>query len=102
MTRRSKYYVAAESWTRRPAWAFEIPLRALHAKSEILLRCETGPDSGAYTEVKVPAAFLETNPGELWIREDRKTISLFLSAEPQDRFTDKRGKAEVSFAQFAT
>jgi hypothetical protein len=102
MIRRSKYYTAGKSWTKRPAWAFEIPLDAISAGGEILLRYETGPDTGHYAELKVPCAFLRENLSGFWTREDRQTVSLFLSAEPQDRFTERRGTAAVSFAPFAS
>ena len=103
MTRRSKYYTAGKSWTNRPAWAFEVPLDAVRAGGElILLRYETEPGTGHYEELKVPSMFLQKNLAGLWIRENRQTVSLFLSAEPQDRFTDMRGPGEVSFASFVS
>jgi hypothetical protein len=102
MTRRSKYYVAAESWTKRPAWAFEVPLETVRCSAEVVvLRYETGPATGLYEELHVPSTFLLDNLKGLWVRDDRNTISLFLSAEPQDLFTDKRGAGGVSFKQFA-
>jgi hypothetical protein len=101
VTRRSKYYTAGKSWTKRPAWAFEVPLDAIDAGGEILLRYETGPDTRHYAELKAPCAFLQEKLSGLWVREDRQTVSLFLSAEPQHQFTDKRGAAAISFARFA-
>ena len=38
-------------------------------------------------------------PG-LWVRSDRRTVSLFLSAEVADKFTDRRGSGAITFAQF--
>ncbi len=101
MTRRSKYYTAEESWTKRPAWAFEIPLSAIRSEGHVVLRCETGPGTRHYENLKVPFTYLKENLSGFWIREDRQTVSLFLSAEAQDRFTDKRGSGNVSFAPYA-
>ena len=102
VTRRSKYYVADKSWTKRPAWAFEVPLDTVRGGAEVIvLRYETGPATGQYRELNVPCTFLPDILSGLWIREDRQTLSLFLSADPQDLFIDKRGSGGVSFKQFA-
>jgi hypothetical protein len=102
VTRRSKYYIAEKSWTKRPACAFEVPLDTVRGGGGVVgLRYETGPTTGEYREFNVPCTFLLENLSGLWIREDRQTISLFLSAEPHDLFTDKRGAGGVSFKKLA-
>lgn len=102
VTRRSKYYIAEKSWTKRPAWAFEVPLEAIRSGAGVIvLRYETGPATGQYKALNVPCTFLLENLNKLWIREDRQTISLFLSAETRDLFVDKRGTGTVSLKQFA-
>jgi hypothetical protein len=102
MTKRSKYYIADESWTKKPAWAFEVPIKYVESEPEgiVTLRCETGPSTGKYHELKVPCSYLKQRTPGLWIRQDRGTISLFLSAEAGDRFADRRGTGATPFAQF--
>ena len=104
MIRRSKYYRASESWTKRPAWAFEIPITFLESSpdGEVTLRCETGPSTGEYQELKIPCAYLKQQMDELWIRSDHETISLFLSADKSDKYVDRRGSSRVRFSQFCT
>src|SRR4051812_10361374 len=102
MTKQSKYYPAAESWTKRPAWAFEIPLAQLDAMHErhVILRRQSGVGIESYHELNIPCAYLEQHLPQLFVRQDRNAISLFLSAEIDDRFTDRRGPGQVTFGQF--
>jgi hypothetical protein len=102
MVKRSKYYIATESWTKRPAWAFEVPINQIQSElnSVVTLRLETGPSSGEFQELHVPCSYLKQNISELWIKADRQAVSLFLSAEAADRFTDRRGPGSIPFAQF--
>ncbi len=98
--KRSKYYIASESWTKRPAWAFEISVEKLSSSSEVTLLCEKPTGSGDYYELCVPADFLTRNLQHFHVRKDRGNISLFLSAEAHDRFVEKRGAGNVAFGQF--
>jgi hypothetical protein len=102
MVKRSKYYIAEESWTKRPAWAFEVPTDYIESEpdSVVTLRFETGPSTGVYQELQVPCSYLKLHMLGLWIRPDRRTVSLFLSAEAAGRFTDRRGPGATPFAQF--
>jgi hypothetical protein len=102
MVRRSKYYIAKKSWTKAPAWAFEVPVDYIESEpgSVVTLRFETGPSSGKHQELAVPCSYLKEHLPGLWIRADRGTVSLFLSAEAGDRFTDRRGSAKIPFARF--
>jgi hypothetical protein len=101
--RQSKYYISSESWTKAPAWAFEIPLTAIQGSEPqtIRLRYETGARTRKYRELRVPSAYLQANLSRLFVREDHGTVSLFLSAEPNRLFVEQRGKHGVQFAQFA-
>ena len=48
MVRRSKHYTAEQSWTKRPAWAFEVPVDHIESEPDgiVTLRFETGPSTG--------------------------------------------------------
>lgn len=100
--RRSKYYTSSKSWTKAPAWAFEIPLAAIQENEPqiIRLRYETGAGTGDYRELRVPSAYLRDHLSRLVVRPDHETVSLFLSAEPSHLFIEQRGKYGVPFAQF--
>jgi len=102
MVKRSKYYLAGESYTKRPAWAFEVPTEYIESEqdSAVTLRFETGPSTREYQELRVPCSYLKHKMPGLWVRSDRRCVSLFLSAEPADRFTDRRGSGATQFAQF--
>lgn len=82
MIRRSKYYIAEESWTGGPAWAFEVPTDYVESDPDnvVTLRFETGPSTGEYSELQVPCSYLKEHLSGLWVRADHWTASLFLSA----------------------
>ena len=99
--KRSKYYRADESWTRRPAWAFEIRADAIrNAGGQVELRCQKASGSTGYHRLLVPLSYLEAHFGDLYQRTDHATVSLFLSAEPAFLFVDQRGQGNVPFGQF--
>jgi hypothetical protein len=97
----SKFYVPESSRTRQSAWWLEIPQAAIEmAKSaEIHLVCEVAPDIEDFHYLKVPVEFFRKNLPNFDIRKDGR-LSLFLSAEPEDMFVDRRGRGKVSFSDF--
>jgi hypothetical protein len=102
MIRRSRYYPAEKSWTRSPAWAFEVPLAAIENSSEhetVILKCEK-QNSHEYLILNVPIDFFKQHIEVLYTRKDHQTVSLFLSAMEQNMFTDLRGRGKVSFKGF--
>lgn len=100
-TRTSKFYIPEESWTRQSAWGFEIPLRFIESpeSTEIHLVCEKEPAVDDCHYLKVQVEFFRKKLSNLYIRKNGN-ISLFLSAELDDLFVDRRGKDNVSFSSF--
>lgn len=97
---RSKYYISEESWTRCPAWAFEIPLAAVEADcGDVELRCSK-PDGEDYYRLIVPLHYFKGHLGQLYRREDHQTVSIFLLAEAGRTFIDQRGSGKLAFGQF--
>lgn len=94
----SKFYVPEKSWTRQSAWWFEIPQRTIETpkSAEIHLLCQIAPDAKDFHYLKVPVEFLKKERPNLCIRENGK-LSLFLSAEQDEMFVEKRGGGKVSF-----
>jgi hypothetical protein len=102
-THRSKYYPAETSWTKTPAWAFEIPVSEfIDAKenSVIELRCECEIKKDPPYILLVPEAFLASNLESFYLRDDIQKISLFLSAETATWFRELRGGGGVEFYEF--
>ena len=96
----SKFYVPKKSWTRQSAWWFEIPQRTIETpkSAEIHLLCQVAPDSKDFHYLKVPVEFLKKEKLNLSIRKNGK-LSLFLSAEQDEMFVEKRGSGKVSFGR---
>ena len=99
----SRYYPSSKSWTHSPVWWFEIPLRKLSSApsdSSVTLRCHSPQANSSDRVLRVPTAFLLQNQSELHIREDKQALSLFLSADENDRLTDQRGAGGIDFSGF--
>jgi hypothetical protein len=97
----SKFYAPEHSRTKQAAWWLEIPQSAIETpkSAEIHLVCEKAPDVDDFYYLKVPVEFLRRKLSSLDVRENGK-VSLFLSAEPDDMFVDRRGRGQVSFDSF--
>lgn len=96
----SKFYIPEKSWTGQSAWWFEIPLRTIETpkSAEIHLLCQVAPDVKDFHYLKVPVQFLKTEKPNLCVRNNSK-LSLFLSAEQDEMFVEKRGSGKVSFGR---
>src|SRR5882724_1594582 len=90
-----------KSWTRQSAWWFEIPRQAIEIPKsvEFHLLCQSAPDAKEFYNLKVPAEFLKTELPNLCVRKTNK-VSLFLSAEQNEIFVEKRGSGKVNFNRF--
>jgi hypothetical protein len=96
----SKFYEPEESWTKRRAWAHEIPLEAIKSGAPYVhLLCQVAPTSSEFYYLQVPSAYLLEHLPKLAVRDSNR-VSLFLSAEPPSSFVDERGPGRVSFARF--
>jgi len=97
----SKFHVPEKSPTRSSVWWLEIPLRIIEAQSSIVVHlvCEAAPDAGEFHYLEVPVEFFRKQLSNLDMR-DKDKVSLFLSAESGDLFSDQRGKGKVSFSHF--
>lgn len=76
----SKFYPPDESWTKKPAWAFEIAAAELDVL-HLLCQCEELPNEFYY--LRIPSSHLRKERSGLYFREEKGTFSLFLSAEPK-------------------
>jgi hypothetical protein len=100
---RSRFYPSEKSWTKSPAWAFEIPtceFKDVEVDSVIELQCEPEIEGNENIRLLVPVYFLTRHFDSFHFREDKKTISLFLSADPKNEFVEIRGKDEIDFSSF--
>ena len=102
-THRSRYYPPEKSWTKSPAWAFEIPVSEFidaNSNSVIELRCDSENKNEPPYVLLVPEDFLAGNVESFCLRDDVKKISLFLSAETKTWFRELRGTGEIDFYDF--
>lgn len=82
----SKRYRADESATRRPSWWHQLPEEKLPGDGALILLCADSVP--AFHVLVVPRAWLQANQHRLDSSGGR--LQLFLSAEPDDRFLERR------------
>src|SRR5579859_5839219 len=92
----SKLYSPAESWTGRRSWWHQVPLDRVQGGGVIVLVCEHGVP--AFDVLAVPAEWFRQHHAGLHQRDG--TYDLFLSAEPDELFVDRRGKGGLSLSTF--
>ena len=98
----SKLHSPDQSRTGKRAWWLEIPIAKVHdpTNQEIHLLCQTEENDSDFHYLKVPVQYFRDQLPKLDLREGDTIISLFLSAESRNLFTDVRGKGTVPFRQF--
>lgn len=96
----SKYYSAEESWPKIPVWWFKIPQNAIDEKSYkfVNLICQVAPSVNKFYYLKVPVAFFKKHFEKF--HQTNNQISIYLSAAPEDLFTERRGEGALDFSMF--
>jgi len=99
----SRFYPATLSFTKQAAWAFEIPPREIHGWGfpDVFLVYQVADGDDDFGCIRVPAVALQACLHHLYVRSDNNHISLFLSAEKEDRLREQRGKGAIEFGPFA-
>jgi len=95
----SKYFRAEESWTGKPTWWFNLPIKKVKGiKRGVYYLLGKDKNSG-FVILKVPTKFLRDNLKKFETRYQAQ-IRLHLTAEGKDRLVDERGKGRVDFSRF--
>jgi hypothetical protein len=97
----SKFYTPDISWTGENAWWIHIPAKRVNQANNkyVNLLCQTSKGSNDFFYLKVPLSYIHSNLSQLTILKNG-IINIFLSAQPQDRFQDKRSKSAIRFGTF--
>jgi hypothetical protein len=98
----SRLYPPGRSRTGERAWWLEIPVVKIDhdATREIHLLCQAEEEASDFHYLKVPVDYFRERLPRLDVRANGTIVSLFLSAESRNLFTDVRGKGTVPFGQF--
>jgi len=97
----SRFYPLDQSWTRIPAWWFDLPVATLEQEDckTVYLLCEK-VSGVTFHVLKVPKSYLLRNLKDLAVAKNGEVIRLHLSARSRDQFVDLRGCGYVKFARF--
>lgn len=97
----SQFYddITKKSYAKRPSWGNEISLEKLKENKDIHIICEHENGDGFYY-FRVPAKDIKDMLEKDKLGFNKEQISLSLSAQPEDRFQDLRGKGKVDFSRY--
>jgi hypothetical protein len=95
----SKFYKSEESWTREPAWWFDLPVKKIENDKEGVYYLVGREKKGGFVVLEVPITFLLKNINKFETRYSSR-IRLHLTAEGKNRLVDKRGEGRVDFSRF--
>ncbi len=97
----SKFYKAKESWTRKPAWWFDLPIKKVKNNRQGVYYLVGKARKSGFVVLKVSHKFLadklKSNKFETRYKD---AIRLHLTAEGKNKFVDERGKGKVNFSRF--
>ncbi len=94
----SKLYPPEESWTKRYAWWFDLPIDKIdrYLDRDYYLVCKENDKD--FHILQVPNQFLKKNLEKFEIQKEK--IRLHLGAEKDILYIDQRGKGKVEFSSF--
>ena len=62
--------------------------------------CRKANSQSGFNYLRIPVSFLIEKTDELHVRPDNGKMSLFISAEKDNAFTELRGRGKVDFSRF--
>jgi len=95
----SKYYKAEESWTKKPTWWFDLPIKKITDDKIGYYYLLGKKNTSDFVILKVPTKFLRDNLEKFDTRYQGR-IRLHLTTEGENRLVDERGKGRVNFSCF--
>lgn len=95
----SKFYKEEESWTRKPAWWFDLSINKIRKNRNTAYYLLGKAQKSGFVVFKVPNKFLISNLRKFETRY-RNRIRLHITAEGKNQFIDERGNGRVDFARF--
>jgi hypothetical protein len=93
----SKCLAPEESWTGRWSWWHRVPTVKVDGEGTIVLACARREGKG-FDVLAIPAAWIREHSADLKVRSG--AYDLFISAERDDRFRERRGRGTVDLSPF--
>ena len=98
--RTSKYYSTHESWIKRPAWWFDIPIDSIRSEpGGTTYMVGLNADQAVEVVMAVPHSFLQDQEAVFDRTSDGK-LRLHIAADGPDRFTEYRQGRGPSFTPY--
>ncbi len=96
----SKFYTEKQSWPKIPVWWIQIPSSALDSNlyDHVNILCQVAPSDHNFHVLRVPVKYFNDHKDSF--HKITGKISIYLSADPQSLFMEKRGTAELDFSKF--
>jgi len=95
----SKFFKAKESWTKKPAWWFDLPIKKVRNNRQGVYYLVGKARKSGFVVFRVPNKFFISKLRKFETRY-KEVIRLHLTAEGKNIFVDERGKGQVNFSRF--
>lgn len=97
----SKFFKAKESWTKKPAWWFDLPIKKVKNNKQGVYYLVGKARKSGFEILRVPNKFLADKlKRKRFETRYNDVIRLHLVAEGKNKFVDERGKGQVDFSRF--
>jgi len=98
----SKFFKAKESWTGKPSWWFDLPIRKVkNDRQGVYYLVGKAKNKSGFIVLEVPNKFLADKlKRKRFETRYKDAIRLHLAAEGKNQFVDERGKGQVDFFRF--
>lgn len=95
----SKFYKTKESWSKKPAWWFDLPIKKVKNNRQGVYYLVGKARKSDFVILKVSNKFFINNLAKFETRY-KDAIRLHPTAEGKNKFVDERGKGKVNFSRF--
>jgi len=95
----SKFFKAKESWTKKPTWWFDLPIKKVNSNRLGVYYLLGKARKSGFVVFRVPNKFFIRKLRK-FETQYRNVIRLHITAEGENRFIDERGNGRVDFGPF--
>jgi len=97
----SKFFKAKESWTKKQAWWFDLPIKKVKNNRQGVYYLVGKARKSGFVVLRVTNKFLADKlKRKRFETRYKDVIRLHLAAEGKNQFVDERGKGQVDFSHF--
>ncbi len=96
----SKFYLPEESWPKVSVWWLQVPVSVAESEEYDFVNfvCQKFSNADDFYHLKVPCKYLREN--SVYFDVVGSSYSIYLDADPENKFVEIRGKGKIDFKFF--